>query len=493
MIDKLSKKLYEKIIELLEQGFAIKEIKEILLEEFGKFNKSVQEYIENEIFKELDTIPPEIMVGVKLSETLYANAKDAVTISSRLIKEHIKSKSTIKELSKKLYEGYGFRDKEVLEVKKGLPKYLLKELNKQNVQKKLLKKINKLKTSPLRAAYTQIVDSLEDVSKEALKNALRVAVEEKARFYANRIAQTEIFRAKNYKNAALYLQDDEIEFVRYEMSLYHPKRDICDFYANLDIGYGKGVVPKEQMRTLPLHPFCRCKYVPVYLTSYQKEKFKKIKPKSFKEAQKETMAKFSKKQRREIVGSFEKLAEFEGGEDIEKIFNRLRPKYPIKKYVDIFEKKLYNEVMRKYERAILNRFENFDVSSKEKAVESFKKIWINDKIYKKHIAKRLKDSHIKDDLDYVKKTLNCLANTKECKIAIYEKTDIWNRIRYFDDEEWIVIFAENGTLLTSHKKEIREQDFEKKHKELGAKIKKGNINDEFREFFKRLRAKFGIF
>ncbi len=58
--------------------------------------------------------------------------------------------------------------------------------------------------------------------------------------------------------------------------------DICDFYARVDIGYGKGIVPKEQMRTLPLHPHCRCKYEPVYLDSKERAKYNDIKPKPFK-------------------------------------------------------------------------------------------------------------------------------------------------------------------------------------------------------------------
>ena len=57
------------------------------------------------------------------------------------------------------------------------------------------------------------------------------------------------------------------------------------------------------------------------------------------------MAKFSKKQQREIVGSQEKLVEFERGKDIEKLFNRLRPKYPIRKYIDIVG---YNFGMKKF-------------------------------------------------------------------------------------------------------------------------------------------------
>lgn len=47
MIDDLAKKLYERIRELLQQGYSIKEIKERLLQEFGACNEQVQRYIEN--------------------------------------------------------------------------------------------------------------------------------------------------------------------------------------------------------------------------------------------------------------------------------------------------------------------------------------------------------------------------------------------------------------------------------------------------------------
>ena len=68
-----------------------------------------------------------------------------------------------------------------------------------------------------------------------------------------------------------YMDDKEIEFVKYRMSSKHPLMDICDYYANLDIGYGKGIVPKAQMVTLPLHPHCMCRYDPYYLPVKRKK------------------------------------------------------------------------------------------------------------------------------------------------------------------------------------------------------------------------------
>ena len=149
--------------------------------------------------------------------------------------------------------------------------------------------------------------------------------------------------------------------------------------------------------------------------------------------------------------------------------------------------------MKKYENIILNKFQTFDINSKNEAITSFKKLWNNENVYNKHIQKRLQMGHIKNEIDYVAKTLKCLAEAKECLIAIYEDENIWNRIRYFDNDEWLVIFSENGTLLTSHKKEEVEISFEDKHKKFGAKIKKGDISDEFKRFFRKLRNEFRIF
>ena len=47
------------------------------------------------------------------------------------------------------------------------------------------------------------------------------------------------------------------------------------------------------------------------------------------------MSRFSEYVQRQILGSRQKLAEFKSGVSIESIFNRLRPKYPIQRYVDV--------------------------------------------------------------------------------------------------------------------------------------------------------------
>jgi hypothetical protein len=173
--------------------------------------------------------------------------------------------------------------------------------------------------------YKDIVRRLDVLNDKALEKYIKTAYHEKMRYYAKRIADIETHRAKMTKRAYEYLNDENIEFVKFQMSVHHPKVDICDFYANLDVGYGRGIILKKEMRTTPLHPHCHCLYVPYY----GKVKGKR---KSWKEAVQDTMGKFNERDQREILGTYDMLNRFKAGEDIEKIFNTIRPKYPIQRY-----------------------------------------------------------------------------------------------------------------------------------------------------------------
>jgi len=333
-IKKLAIELYNKT---LEEFLSSKEsFKEILERNLSKYNKSVLKLLKEAIYslfsssltKDIEELLP---TEVALSKMLYKNAKEAESNILRLFKSN--SKKTIKDIALMLYEGYGFREKEVLEVRKLTPLYVQKYLEKRLNQKRFEKDINKLKTKPLRTAYKQLAEVAQKHDKEATKKALKVALEEKARYYANRIAVTEQQRALNLGRAKEYLEDEEIEFVRYRMSSKHPMIDICDYFANLNIGYGKGIVPKEKMITLPLHPHCMCRYEPYY----RDVEYKKV-----KEPEKTTLEKFSKEEQRQILGSWEAYKEFKEKGNILNIFNKNRPKYPIQNVAKVLNVRMNN-------------------------------------------------------------------------------------------------------------------------------------------------------
>jgi hypothetical protein len=308
----------------------------------------------------------------------------------------------------------------VLEAVKVLPKYLQEAIKKRD--KEIMKQIEKLKTKPLRIAYKDIVRKFNELSDEELEKFIKTAYYEKMRYYAKRIADTETHRAAMSKRAREYLNDENIEFVRFEMSAAHPKIDICDFYANLDIGYGRGIVPKSEMRTLPLHPHCRCVYSPYY----GKVKGRR---KDWNKAVRDTMSKYNEAQQREILGTYDMLNRFKGGEDIESIFNTVRPKYPIRKYVDVFGKmsKSFKEDFLN-----LNKVGYFD--------EEFEKLSL------KKICKKV-DIDIKDIEEIAKKT------NFEVEGAVYYRSD-GKRVFVSGEKNKIEIpFARNiNKLIHSHPK-----------------------------------------
>ena len=96
---------------------------------------------------------------------------------------------------------------------------------------------------------------------------------------------------------------------------------------------------------LPLHPHCHCRYIGHY------SKVNKI---VVKNPQLSTMQKFSLNEQRQIVGSHAKLQEFHNGEDITKLFNRIRPDYPLGYYRDVFG---YNGGMKKFDKINITHIE----------------------------------------------------------------------------------------------------------------------------------------
>ena len=258
-----------------------------------------------------------------LSKMLYNNARETEIKVAKILSEAHKLKKTLKNVSMEIYDGYK-TDVKNLDAKSILPKYLTED-------KEALLNITKLKTKPLLLSYKKVMEAITNADEVALEKALHIALNEKMRYYATRIATTELHRATMSQRAKEYLDDSEIKYVRFEISSSHPRTDICDFYANLDYGLGRGVVPKEYMRTLPLHPHCLCSYSSYYGKTNKQKHFKD------KEVFDKTLNNFSVYEQKQILGSGAKLEEYMRGAKIENIFNSIRPNYPILKYSDILK------------------------------------------------------------------------------------------------------------------------------------------------------------
>ena len=140
-----------------------------------------------------------------------------------------------------------------------------------------------------------------------------------------RIALNETARAYNDARAYEYANSSDIQVVKIQMSITHPRTDICDYYAGVDkYGLGAGVYPKDKAPVPPYHPFCRCQMVPKYAHEYSK-------PKLNANADKEYLSGLKEWQRARILGSKAKASEAMKTGDINSVFNAMKPeRYKVK-------------------------------------------------------------------------------------------------------------------------------------------------------------------
>lgn len=102
-------------------------------------------------------------------------------------------------------------------------------------------------------------------NKVMIKQAFRSSVSHPAKVFAqteyvNTVTQNDI---KQFKDEQTNLNDDEVLLVKWKLSASHNIVDICDEYAENDIGYGKGIYPIDDspQPIVDTHPNCRCSLI----------------------------------------------------------------------------------------------------------------------------------------------------------------------------------------------------------------------------------------
>ena len=128
------------------------------------------------------------------------------------------------------------------------------------------------------------------------------------------------------------------------------------------------------------------------------------------------------------------------------------------------------------ENKFLEKLDDFDYENK---IDSFKKLWVNKRVYDVHLKKRLEEQVIKNEEDYLLKTFETLANYD--LVLFFENLNNggWDRIHYNKVDKWAVIITENGDILTSYSiyKNIKRVIEDNKEKKLILKKKERIINE----------------
>lgn len=182
--------------------------------------------------------------------------------------------TTWQTLSRQLYDGYGHGGK--LRRAEDIPGYL-KQLQQaarrvigddpeaMQAYNQLLRQVSRLKTPGLCAGYAKLLEAAKHGTAAAEARAIHTALEERSRYYAERIARTELARAWADGFYSRTLGDADVIAYQWRLSSNHPVHDICDFHAKADLyGLGPGIYPKNRMPPMPAHPHCRCHLVEVY-------------------------------------------------------------------------------------------------------------------------------------------------------------------------------------------------------------------------------------
>lgn len=210
--------------------------------------------------------------GLSLSSTLYGHQSAVRDEVLGVIKRHAKGMHEARKLALDIYEGYGFKGGadplKLSPANPKLPRYLREVLRDDSVRAELGRiiargQVSELRTPALRSGYTQALDAFAKGAGDArLAKVMDVAYQERMRYFANRIAQTELSRAYADERSREFMADTGVTVLQWRMSGTHPRVDICDMHANLDkYGLGPGCYPKEKAPKPPAHPFCRCKLV----------------------------------------------------------------------------------------------------------------------------------------------------------------------------------------------------------------------------------------
>lgn len=174
--------------------------------------------------------------------------------------------------ARRIYDGYGFGGALKAQALDALPKDLQdlvdtsrRALRPQDVPgflasaKEVKRYAQALRTAPLRVSYLRLLDQLEKGLAKGIERAVRVATEEKTRYFAERILRTESARAWGEGFFDQVERDPDATGLRWETSSAHRIFDVCDFNHRADLfGMGPGVYPKEHRPSYPAHPHCLC-------------------------------------------------------------------------------------------------------------------------------------------------------------------------------------------------------------------------------------------
>ena len=210
--------------------------------------------------------------NLTLSERTTKGGKEITAQAASIIAEAIKKGESVQKTALALFDGYGYGH--VLPTQ-DIPEFMKKlaaigkltDYKGQEFRKTLRdveRQLKRVNVQGMKIAYNKIKEAVEAGNEKKINKAVYVATQERTRYFARRIARTELARAYGDGAMAKWDNDEDCVAFQWKLSSGHPCYDICDLYANADLyGMGKGIFPKDKVPRLPAHPNCMCHLRPV--------------------------------------------------------------------------------------------------------------------------------------------------------------------------------------------------------------------------------------
>jgi len=125
-----------------------------------------------------------------------------------------------------------------------------------------------------KTVFEKIYEAVEKGNQELINKAVKWWTYDKQLYRLKVISQTEQSRAYHLTQIEITKDNPYIVGYQWRLSSSHPRPDICDVYANVDYGLGKGVFPKDKVPRQKAHPLCLCYLLPKAERKGMKEKKK---------------------------------------------------------------------------------------------------------------------------------------------------------------------------------------------------------------------------
>ncbi len=127
-------------------------------------------------------------------------------------------------------------------------------------------RILSLKTTGSRSGAERVLDQMKKAvlkgTDELADKAVKWWLYDQQQYHLKRIVRTEMATALHQSVIASVEGDASIIGFQWRLSASHPVTDICDYYANIEMGLGKGVFTKDAVPRHKAHPHCMCLLIP---------------------------------------------------------------------------------------------------------------------------------------------------------------------------------------------------------------------------------------